>query len=74
MYVAISPIEVPVTLTSPLVGALGYEHRAKSQETTCTSISPIVGLVELGQKAKIGTGICGSQNNICSMNEALLPP
>ena len=35
VYVAVSPVELPVTFTSPLVGAVGYEHRAKRQETTC---------------------------------------
>ena len=35
VYVALSPVELPVTFTSPLVGAVGYEHRAKRQETTC---------------------------------------
>ena len=28
VYVALSPVELPVTFTSPLVGAVGYKHRA----------------------------------------------
>ena len=31
VYVAVSPIELPVDVTSPLLGLLGFEHRANKQ-------------------------------------------
>ena len=31
VYVAVSPTELPVDVTSPLLGVLGFEHRANKQ-------------------------------------------